>query len=125
NRLGGNSLLDILVFGRAAANHISEFLTVNRYHRPLDETSVERAMARLARWDRRTGNESIDGVRRELQGVMERYCGVYRSEAVLSEGLQQVLALQERLQQVAITDHSRVFNTARIEALELENLMEL
>jgi succinate dehydrogenase / fumarate reductase flavoprotein subunit len=125
NRLGGNSLLDILVFGRAAANHIIEFLAVNRHHRPLDESSVERAMARLTRWDRRDGGETVDALRRELQATMERYCGVYRDEAVLSEGVQQVLALQERLQDAVIADHSRVFNTARVEALELENLMDI
>jgi succinate dehydrogenase / fumarate reductase flavoprotein subunit len=125
NRLGGNSLLDILVFGRAAANHIIELLAANRYHRPLDETGVERAMARLTRWDRRGGGETVDGLRRELQATMERYCGVYRDEAVLGEGVQQVLALQERLQHAVIADHSRVFNTARIEALELENLMDI
>lgn len=125
NRLGGNSLLDIVVFGRAAGNDISEFLRENRFHRPPNPASVEQALARLLRWERRGAGESVDGLRRELQQVMEDHCGVFRTEEVLSQGLDKVLALQQRLQHAVLRDHSRVFNTARIEALELENLMEL
>ena len=125
NRLGGNSLLDILVFGRASANHIIEYLKENRYHKPLYQESVDRALARLARWDRRKGDETVDGLRREMQRVMEEYCGVFRTEEVLREGLSKISELDERLQHAVISDHSRVFNTARVEALELENLMAL
>ena len=125
NRLGGNSLLDILVFGRAAANHIVEVLQQSRYHRPMNDDSVDQAMARLGRWDRRDGSETVDGLKRELQTVMEQYCGVYRDEAVLREGVAKVIELEARLQNAHITDHSKVFNTARIEALELENLMDI
>lgn len=125
NRLGGNSLLDIVVFGRAAGNDIIEFLRENRFHRPPNPASVEQALARLARWERRGDGESVDGLRRELQQVMEDHCGVFRSREILEQGLDKVLQLQQRLQQAVLRDHSRVFNTARIEALELENLMEL
>ncbi|MFA7387897.1 MAG: succinate dehydrogenase flavoprotein subunit [Thiohalobacteraceae bacterium] len=125
NRLGGNSLLDILVFGRAAANHIVDVLKQVRYHRPMNDDSIAEAMTRLSRWDRRDGEESIDGLKRELQTTMERYCGVYRNEQVLREGLDKVVELERRLQSARITDHSKVFNTARIEALELENLMDV
>ncbi|HSH28506.1 MAG TPA: succinate dehydrogenase flavoprotein subunit [Thiohalobacter sp.] len=125
NRLGGNSLLDILVFGRAAANHIIEFLAEHRYHRPLNQDSVDRALERLARWDRPAGGERVSGIRSELQRTMEDYCGVFRTEEVLREGVDRVLALQARLADAGIDDHSRVFNTARIEALELENLMDV
>ncbi|MFP5505701.1 MAG: succinate dehydrogenase flavoprotein subunit [Gammaproteobacteria bacterium] len=125
NRLGGNSLLDILVFGRAAANHIVDYLKDSRYHRPMNEDSVAQALARLARWERRSGGESVDGLKRELQATMERYCGVFRNEEVLRQGLDKVMELEARLQDAAIRDHSKVFNTARIEALELENLMDI
>lgn len=125
NRLGGNSLLDIVVFGRAAGNDIIEFLRENRFHRPPNPASVEQALARLARWDQHGEGESVDGLRRELQQVMEEHCGVFRTEEVLVHGLDKVLQLQQRLQRAVLRDHSRVFNTARIEALELENLMEL
>ena len=125
NRLGGNSLLDILVFGRAAANHIVDVLKQSRYHRPMSDDSIAEAMTRLSRWDRRDGDESVDGLKRELQTAMERYCGVYRNEQVLREGLDKVVELERRLQNARITDHSKIFNTARIEALELENLMDV
>ncbi len=125
NRLGGNSLLDIVVFGRAAGNHIIDFLAENRYHRPLDEASVEQALARLARWEEGGDGESVDQLREELQRVMEAYCGVFRDQATMAEGLAKVQALAARLPDARLADRSRVFNTARIEALELENLMAL
>jgi len=125
NRLGGNSLLDIVVFGRAAGGHIIEYLAEHRYHRELSQAHVDAAVARLSRWERRGGGETVEGLRRELQGVMETYCGVFRSEEVLQEGLAKVLAIQARLDDVRLRDTSRVFNTARIEAFELENLVDL
>ncbi|NIP74429.1 MAG: succinate dehydrogenase flavoprotein subunit [Gammaproteobacteria bacterium] len=123
NRLGGNSLLDILVFGRAAANHIIEHLKEQRYHRPLDEDSVDRALTRLARWDRKGGGEPVDGLRAELKRAMEQHCGVFREQGVLAEGMENVQSIAERLADARLSDHSKVFNTARVEALELENLM--
>ncbi|WP_018994058.1 MULTISPECIES: succinate dehydrogenase flavoprotein subunit [unclassified Thioalkalivibrio] len=128
NRLGGNSLLDILVFGRAAANHILEYLGENRYHRPLDETAVEQAMARLTRWDRKDPGdgsaEQVEPLKRELRKVMEDHCSVFRSDEVMREGVEKVRALRERLNHAVIADHSATFNTARVEAMELENLMD-
>ena len=125
NRLGGNSLLDIVVFGRAAGNHIIEYLRENRYHRPLPPDAVDRPLARLARWDRKGEGESVAGLRAELQATMEEYCGVFRTQSVLDEGVAKILELERRLDDVRLQDHSRIFNTARIEALELENLMAL
>ena len=125
NRLGGNSLLDIVVFGRAAGNHIIEHLAEHRYHRPLDEGSIDQALARLARWEQGGDGESVDELRQELQRVMEEDCGVFRTEETLAQGVARVEALAERLQNARLKDQSKVFNTARIEAFELENLMAL
>ena len=125
NRLGGNSLLDIVVFGRAAGNHIIEHLAENRYHRPLDEDSVDSALARIARWEQGGDGESVDELRQELQRAMEEDCGVFRTEETLAQGVARVEALAERLQNARLKDQSKVFNTARIEAFELENLMAL
>jgi succinate dehydrogenase / fumarate reductase flavoprotein subunit len=125
NRLGGNSLLDIVVFGRAAGNHIIDYLKENRFHRALDEASVEAAMAHLRRFDNPAGSETVEGLRSELQQVMEAYCGVYREESVLAEGLEKVKALNARMADLTLKDQSQIFNTARIEAFELENLMAL
>jgi succinate dehydrogenase / fumarate reductase flavoprotein subunit len=123
NRLGGNSLLDILVFGRAAANHIIEYLRENPYHRKLDEASVDQALTRLYRWDRRGDGESADALRQELRQVMEEHIGVFRTEDVMREGLEKVRDIAARLEHASLRDYSKVFNTARVEALELENLV--
>ena len=125
NRLGGNSLLDILVFGRAAAGHIIDYLAENRYHRKMDSNSLESAINRMRRWDR-TGNgdgESVSVLRDELKAVMENHCSVFRNEEVLSEGVTKVEQIAERFKHARIDDRSSVFNTARVEALELENLV--
>ena len=125
NRLGGNSLLDILVFGRAAANHIIGNLAENRYHRSMNEASVEKAMERFQRWGKNSNKngEPVSVLRDELKKVMEEHCGVFRNEEVLKQGVQKIEQLAERLKEASIADHSDVFNTARVEALELENLM--
>ncbi len=125
NRLGGNSLLDIVVFGRAAGQHMVEYLSENPYHRTLDAGSVDRAMQRLKRWDQKGEGESVDALGDELRRTMETYCGVFRTRDVLDEGVRKVVALEQRLADARLKDHSEVFNTARIEALELENLMDV
>ncbi len=125
NRLGGNSLLDILVFGRAAANHIIEHLAENRYHLTMDENSIDKAMENLQRWDQKgkTDGESVSQLRDELKAVMEEHCSVFRNEDVLKQGVEKVEQLARRLKDARIDDQSSVFNTAKVEALELDNLM--
>ncbi len=125
NRLGGNSLLDIVVFGRAAADHILEYLADNPHARPFPPSAADSALARLGRWDRTGDGESVDALAEELRRAMEDYCGVFRTQEVLDQGVAKVAALQERLARARLEDHSRLFNTARVEALELENLMEI
>jgi len=125
NRLGGNSLLDIVVFGRAAGNSVIEQLGEQRYHRPHKDSYIEAAMGRLHRWERKGGGESVDGLRRELRQAMEDYCGVFRSQEVLDQGVAAVRAIVGRLEDAVLNDQSHVFNTARIEALELENMAQL
>ncbi len=132
NRLGGNSLLDIVVFGRAAGKHIIDYLKTHRQHKPLPDETVEQAVQRLARWEQPASAvghsatvESVSALKAEFQQVMEEKCGVFRTEEVLAEGVQAVKSIQERLKHAVISDYSRIFNTARVEALELENLVEL
>ncbi len=125
NRLGGNSLLDIVVFGRAAGNHIIDYLKENRYHRPMSGDSVDKAMARLNRWDQKGEGESVRQLKDELKKTMEDFCGVFRTDEVLAEGVNKVVALEARLKDARLQDHSKIFNTARVEALELENLMDI
>jgi len=125
NRLGGNSLLDILVFGRAAGEDIIGFLKDNPNHRPMNQASVDRAMQRLERWDQKGEGESVKQVKDDLKKVMEDHCGVFRTKDVMAEGVEQIKKIRERMPDVRLTDTSRVFNTARIEAMELENLVDI
>ena len=82
-------------------------------------------MGRLRRWDRTGDGESVDLLKEELTRTMEEHCGVFRTQDVLDEGVKKVLVLEQRLQDAVLQDHSNVFNTARIEAMELENLMDM
>ena len=125
NRLGGNSLLDILVFGRAAANHVIDQLKEQQYHQPIPAGAEDAAVQRLQRWEQQRKGESVAALRDELGKVMEDHCGVFRNDEILREGLGKVRALRERMKDASIDDYSKVFNTARIEAMELENLMEI
>ncbi len=124
NRLGGNSLLDILVFGRAAGLDVLASLREERHHRPLNTASVDAAMARLTRWDQRGDGVSVRELRDAFRKTMEDHAGVFRTEEIMQEGVEQLKALRDRLPEVRLHDHSRVFNTARVEALELENLVD-
>ncbi len=123
NRLGGNSLLDILVFGRASAHNMIDYMKQNRYHRPMNEEAVEKAVARLQKWERKGDGESVSDLRAETQRVMEEHCSVFRTQEVMDEGVEKIRTIYRRLDEVVIHDHSKVFNTARIEALETENLV--
>ena len=125
NRLGTNSLLDLLVFGRAAGNHIVAALRkAPRDNKPLPAAAGEASLARLAAIDGRQSGEGTQDVADALRAAMQAHCGVFRTGALLQEGVRKVMDLAERAGQVAIGDKSKVFNTARIEALELANLVE-
>lgn len=128
NRLGGNSLLDILVFGRAAANHIIDYLKENKYHRRVDDDVVNKVVEKIKRYDRpadqsSTGTETVADLRKELKQTMEDHCSVFRNKEILKEGVAKVERLAERMKNVRIDDQSFTFNTAKVEAFELENLM--
>lgn len=129
NRLGGNSLLDILVFGRATAIDMIKYIKSNRYHKEIDEDTVEEALERLQRWDEKqpskADGETIQGLKADLQKAMEDYCGVYRTQELMDEGVIEIKKIKERYKNAYIEDFSRVFNTARIEAMELENLIDV
>ena len=128
NRLGGNSLLDILVFGRAAANHIIEYLKENKYHRVIDEKIINDIVGKVKRYDLSANQsaevvETVADLRKELKQVMEDHCSVFRNREILKEGVDKVEQLVERMKNVAVDDQSFTFNTAKVEAFELENLM--
>lgn len=126
NRLGGNSLLDLVVFGRAAGIHVEENLKTGLLtHHDYIQDDIDAALGRLHRWNNTQKGESIHDIRKDLQNIMQSDFGVFREENSMQQGLNKLMALRERIQYAAITDHSQVFNTTRIEALELENLLSV
>jgi succinate dehydrogenase / fumarate reductase, flavoprotein subunit len=124
NRLGTNSLLDLIVFGRAAGDHIVAQGFRTRNHKPLPKDAADGSRARLARLDDAASGESVPAVAADLRRMMQDHCGVFRNQALLSEGVRKVLDLEQRAQRTAVEDRSRTFNIARVEALELDNLIE-
>ncbi len=125
NRLGTNSLLDILVFGRAAGSQIIEDLKNNPHHKPFPTSATDKSLARLARLDSQKDGESVAQVGDELRKTMQAHCGVFRFADMLKEGVTKISKIAERSDHTEIKDKSRVFNTARVEALELTNLAEV
>ena len=125
NRLGGNSLLDLVVFGRAAGLHIEQVMRQGVSYREASDSDIEASMARLNRWNESSGGESIYDLKKELQTTMQNSFGVFRTEKNMQEGMQKLAELRERISQADMPDKSAAFNTARLEALELDNLLEV
>ena len=124
NRLGTNSLLDLLVFGRAAGNHIVEFNDKNLNHKPLPADAADLTRARLARLDNASDGEYAQDVANDIRATMQKHAGVFRTQAKLDQGVAEIARIRERVSGINLKDKSKVFNTARIEALEVENLIE-
>lgn len=124
NRLGANSLLDLVVFGRAAGIHIQQSLHQGVGFREPSSSDLDAAFARLERWNTNQKGESVEEIRTALQKVMQDDFGVFRTADNMRTGFKKLEELQKRLQAAAIKDKSNHFNTSRIEALELDNLME-
>ncbi len=126
NRLGGNSLLDLVVFGRSAGIHISEMLAEGYSTAEASETDKDAALARLNRWDESaSGGEKVADLKKELQSTMQLSFGVFRKEEPMLEGIKKIAELRERIDSATLGDKSKAFNTARLEALELDNLLEV
>ena len=125
NRLGCNSLLDLIVFGREAGRQIIEDLKNNPHPKPLPADAAERPLARLARLENQKNGERVPEVGDAMRRTMQKHCGVFRFPGLLAEGVEQIKQVAERVAHTGIQDKSKVFNTARIEALELDNLIEV
>ena len=124
NRLGTNSLLDLLVFGRAAGNHIVGLDLKNREFKPLPANAGEQTLARIAALDNSTSGEYAQDVANDIRKCMQKYAGVFRNQELMDEGVRQMAKLTERAKHLWVKDKSEIFNTARIEALEVANLVE-
>ncbi|MDC0931339.1 succinate dehydrogenase flavoprotein subunit [Methylophilaceae bacterium] len=124
NRLGSNSLLDLIVFGRAAGQHILDS-SKNKKLKKLPKDVIKKTVERLRKIDSKNSKENPRQVGDELRAVMQKHCGVFRFPHLLDEGLEKVKDLKKRITNLTIQDNSKIFNTARTEALELQNLIEV
>ncbi|HEY5800708.1 MAG TPA: FAD-binding protein, partial [Burkholderiaceae bacterium] len=124
NRLGTNSLLDLLVFGRAAGNHIVKSDLKSRSNKDLPKDASDMALERMSKLEHSTGGERVQNVANDIRATMQKYCGVFRTDELLTQGFKEIMVLDERRKHVSFKDKSKVFNTARVEALELDNLIE-
>lgn len=125
NRLGGNSLLDLVVFGRSAGLFIEKSLREGVEMRDASEADIDRAMSRLNKVNNTTGGESVSALRTELQTIMQNHFGVFRRGDFMQEGIKKLAELRVRIDNAHLEDKSNAYNTARIEALELHNLFEV
>jgi len=125
NRLGSNSLLDLVVFGRAAGDKMVEEVRKDNHHKPLPADAFDKTLSRLNRLDVQSQGESVKDVGTALRETMQTHCGVFRFPELLHEGVNQMNQVAERAKNTVIKDKSQVFNTARVEALELDNLVEV
>ncbi len=125
NRLGTNSLTDLLVFGKSSGDAMIRFLQQNPSHKDLPGDASDRTMTRLARLDNQKDGESVHEVGAELRRIMQAHCGVFRFPDMLAEGVRKIKETAVRVGRTGIKDKSKVFNTARVEALELDNLIEV
>ncbi len=125
NRLGGNSLLDLVVFGRASGLYIESALRDGIEMRDASDSDIEQGMARLQKLNDSSGGESVADLRKELQNTMQNHFGVFRNGEFMREGIKKLDDLRGRIENASLADKSMAFNTARIEALELHNLFEV
>jgi|TARA_R110001592_G_scaffold26669_3_gene99536 succinate dehydrogenase / fumarate reductase flavoprotein subunit len=123
NRLGGNSLLDLVVFGRAAGQHLGKALDATPDPKAASDIEISASLARLNRWESNKDGEEPAVIRKALQLCMQLNFSVFRSGEAMAEGLEQLQAIQKRLDNAKLSDNSNEFNTQRIECLELDNLM--
>lgn len=124
NRLGGNSLLDLVVFGRAAGLYLEKAMREGIELDEASEADVETAMARLNRLESNQDGEKAPELRTEMQKIMQDCFGIFRNGEDMARGIKALEALRPRIENVGLTDTSKAFNTARIEALELQNLFD-
>ncbi len=127
NRLGTNSLLDLIVFGKAAGNHIVEYVTKHDDgdYVPMPAKVLAQTLSRVNRLDASTEGENAQDLADLIRDIVQDHAGVFRTQALLDEGVKQIMALESRIGNIHLKDKSKVFNTARVEALEVENLYEV
>jgi succinate dehydrogenase / fumarate reductase flavoprotein subunit len=126
NRLGTNSLLDLLVFGKSSGDSVIEDLkAMPTAHKELPANFADKTLARLSRLENQTNGTNVNDTRLAMQRTMQNHCGVFRFKDKLEDGVKKILEIEQQVAKTEIKDKSKVWNTARIEALELDNLIEV
>ncbi len=123
NRLGSNSLIDLVVFGRATGLRLKDKLKPGTSHKPLPKDSVDMALGRLDHFRHASGDSPTAEVRMDMQKTMQKHCAVFRDTDTLAEGTRLMAKVNERMNDIDVTDRSLIWNTDLIETLELDNLM--
>ena len=123
NRLGSNSLIDLVVFGRATGLHLKETLKPNGSHKPLPQDSTDLALSRLDRFRNAKGGSPTAQIRLEMQHTMQKHAAVFRDSELLADGVRKMEQVNKQLEDVSVSDRSLIWNTDLIETLELDNLM--
>ena len=123
NRLGSNSLIDLVVFGRATGLRIADIQKPNTSHNPLPKSSEEQALTRLDRLRHASGGSPTASIRRDMQKTMQTHAAVFRDSALLAEGQTKIDAVFRSFEDVHVTDRSLIWNTDLVETLELDNLL--
>jgi succinate dehydrogenase / fumarate reductase flavoprotein subunit len=124
NRLGTNSLLDIVVFGRAAGKHIVKFNNESDTYKPIPENGADISLERVNRLDNTKSGEYAQKVGDDIRNTMQIHASVFRTQASMDEGVVKIAAMRDQVNNITLADKSKIFNTARIEALEIDNMME-
>jgi succinate dehydrogenase / fumarate reductase, flavoprotein subunit len=125
NRLGCNSLLDLIVFGFASANHIIEHSHKTKNHKPLPANAADISLDRLNRLETNTSGEYSQKVADDIRSTMQTHASVFRTQAGMDEGVSKIAQIRDRVNAMVLADKSKIFNTDRVEALEVENMIEV
>jgi len=125
NRLGSNSLLDLVVFGKAAGEKITKDIKQNKLLKPTPKNAFDKTLSRLTRLEKQKDGHTVKEIGEKMRLTMQQHCGVFRNAMLLKKGIDQINQIAELSESTFIKDKSKVFNTARIEALELDNLVEV
>lgn len=125
NRLGSNSLLDLVVFGKAAGEKITQDVKQNKIMKPTPKNAFDKTLSRLNRLEKQTDGYTVKEIGENMRYSMQKHCGVFRNDALLKKGIDEINTIAKQSENSFIKDKSKVFNTARIEALELDNLIEV
>ena len=126
NRLGTNSLLDLIVFGRSAGNHIVQTHPERQHaHQPIPESSIDYSLDRVNKIESRTSGEKTQDVANAMRMSMQHHCGVFRTLELLAKGVDSIEEIAQQVDKIYFKDKSKVFNTARVEALEVSNMIEV